>query len=373
MRKVVNKLKWIGLIVLIVAFIGAVYPLYVHWVAGNYTKKFAIILNSHDMKQYDKFFSKDTVFELNGEEIEYSKARENMEKVQKFSCGSSYGNESLVTNVYFEKEFDVGLMLPIAEYDNGEDIVKVGMLEADIILERKWIFFFSIKNVIFDYDNEGFLENFLGIGKDENASEEAADPIIMRVAGWNMEYTPIDRKLTVEDFEAVELGISEQDVKDKIGEPNGYIAKELGIGHWAYVLEDGRVVGLAFHETKLDSIMLYEGDIIVDVVKIELEPNQVRVDGMILDCPPEERFTIVDFDDVELGDTYSDMVEKVGKGNYDVGYSNSGNWIDPIYILEDGKAVIAYFMDGYDLYKLVVFDGDNQDYVLKSVDENDIK
>lgn len=244
MRKVVKKLIWIGLIILIVAFICAVYPLYVHWVAGNYTKKFAVVLNSHDIKQYDKFFFKDTVFELNGEEIEYSKARENMEKVQEFSCGSSYGNESLVTNVYFKKEYDVGLMLPIIDYNNGKGFATLGILEADITLERRWIFFFRIKKVSFYDDKEGFLENFLGIGKGENASEEATDPVIMRVAGWNMEYTPIDRKLTVEDF-----------------------------------------------------------------------------------------------DDVELGDTYSDMVEKVG----------------------------------YDLYKLVVFDGDNQDYVLKSVNENDIK
>lgn len=142
--------------------------MYVHWIAGNYTKKFAVVLNSHDMKQYDKFFSKDTVFELNGEEIEYMEARENMEKVQNFKSGGSYGNLSQYTNVYFAKEYEVGLMLPITEYDNGEDIVRVGMLEGDIILERRWIFFFRIKKVIFDYrydcDGKEFLEDFLGTG-----------------------------------------------------------------------------------------------------------------------------------------------------------------------------------------------------------------
>lgn len=168
MRKVKNKLMWIGLVLLIAAFLCAVYPLYVHWVASNYTKKFAVVLNSHDMKQYDRFFSKSTVFELDGEEIEYSKARDNMEKVQSFSSSSSYGNLSQYTNVYFDKEYDVGLMLPITEYDNGKDIVRVGMLEGDIILERKWIFFFRIKKVIFSYDNEGFLEDFIGIGKGGN-------------------------------------------------------------------------------------------------------------------------------------------------------------------------------------------------------------
>lgn len=167
-RRGINRLMWIGLVVIIAAFLCAVYPLYVHWVAGNYTKKFAVVLNSHDMKQYDRFFSKSTVFELDGEEIEYSEARENMEKLQNFLCGSSYGNLSQYTKVYFDKEYEVGLMLPITEYNNGEEIVRVGMLEGDIILERKWIFFFRIKKVIFGYDNEGFLEDFIGIGKGGN-------------------------------------------------------------------------------------------------------------------------------------------------------------------------------------------------------------
>ncbi|MCM1049480.1 MAG: hypothetical protein NC433_13770 [Clostridiales bacterium] len=168
MQRVENRLMWIGLIGLIVALLCVIYPLYVHGVEGNYTKKFAVVLNSHDMRQYDKFFSKDTVFELNGEEVEYSKAREAMEKVQKFSCGSSYGDLGEFTDVYLQKEYEFGLMLPVSEYDNGKDIVKIGMLEADIIMERKFLFFFSIKKVIFYYDKEGFLENFLGIGKVEN-------------------------------------------------------------------------------------------------------------------------------------------------------------------------------------------------------------
>ena len=163
MDRIIKKLLWICFIGLTAAFLYIIYPFYVHWAAGNYTKKFAGVLNSHDMKQYDRFFDDDTVFELNGKDITYADARESMERVQKFSSGGSYGHLSEYTNVFLEKEYDVSLMLSISKYDNGNDIVTVGGLEGGIILERKWIFFFHMKKVEFYYDNEGFLEEFLGL------------------------------------------------------------------------------------------------------------------------------------------------------------------------------------------------------------------
>lgn len=169
MSRIINRLLWIGFIGLTAAFLCILYPFYVHWVAGNYTKKFADVLNSHDMKQYDKFFDDDLIFELNGKEITYADARESMERTQKFSSVGSYGYLDEYTNVFLEKEYEVSLMLPISEYDNGNDIVNLGMVEGTIILERKWILFFPMKKVIFDEygefgeDREKFLEEFLGL------------------------------------------------------------------------------------------------------------------------------------------------------------------------------------------------------------------
>ncbi len=163
MDKIIKKFLWICFIGLTAAFLCILFLFYSHWIAGNYRTKFADVLNSHDMKQYDKFFDDDTVFELNGKKITYAEARESMEKTQKFSSVGSYGSLPEDLNEYFKKEYEVGLMLPISEYDNGNDIVTVGGLEGEIILERKWIFFFHMKKVEFYYDNEGFLEDFLGL------------------------------------------------------------------------------------------------------------------------------------------------------------------------------------------------------------------
>ena len=163
MDRIIKKFLWICFIGLTAAFLCILFLFYSHWIAGNCRTKFADVLNFHDMKQYDKFFDDDTVFELNGKEITYAEARESMERVQKFSSAYSYGNLPEDLNEYFKKEYEVGLMLPISEYDNGNDIVTLGILEGEIILERKWILFFHIKKVIFYDDKEGFLEDFLGL------------------------------------------------------------------------------------------------------------------------------------------------------------------------------------------------------------------
>ena len=169
MNRIIKGLLWLCFIGLTAAFLYVIYPFYVHWAAGNYTKKFADVLNSHDMKQYDRFFDDDLIFELNGKEITYADARESMERTQKFSSVGSYGHLDEFTNVFLEKEYEVYLMLPISKYDNGNDIVTLGIVEGTIILERKWILFFPMKKVIFDEsdefgeDRKEFLEEFLGL------------------------------------------------------------------------------------------------------------------------------------------------------------------------------------------------------------------
>ena len=147
-----------------------IYPFYIRWVAGNYAKEFAHVLNSHDMKKYDKFFSEDTVFELSDRQVKYADAKENMEKVQAFTCEGSYGHLEeeydfweLIKHVYVKKEYNVSLMLPVWDYQAGEHIITVGIIEGEMILKRKAIIFYDIEQVTFYDDKEGFLKDFIGI------------------------------------------------------------------------------------------------------------------------------------------------------------------------------------------------------------------
>lgn len=186
------------------------------------------------------------------------------------------------------------------------------------------------------------------------------------------------RKLTIEDFEAVELGISEKDVKKQLGEPDDYLTKELGetntigVGNMVYVLEDGRTVVPFFWYSQLCSLVVYEDDHMAYTIKErwELAPDEIRVAGVDGKCPPEDRkLTIEDFDDVELWDTETDVVEKVGKPNFTTRNGLPG---DPVYVLKDGRCVIAYYMHGY-LYGLVVWKGDSRDCILKAIDESEVR
>ena len=164
------KFKVIAFFIICIVLYLIIYPFYIRWVAGNYTKEFAHVLNSHDMEKYDKFFSEDTVFELNGRQVKYADAKENMEKVQAFTSGGSYGHLEetydfweLIMNVYVKKEYNVSLMLPVWDYQAGEHIIPVGIIEGEMILKRKAIFFYDIEQVTFYDDKEGFLKDFIGL------------------------------------------------------------------------------------------------------------------------------------------------------------------------------------------------------------------
>lgn len=157
-----------------IALYFTIYPLYIRWISGNYAKKFADVLNSHDMERYDDFFSKDTIFELSGRQIKYIDAKENMEKMQAFTSTSSYGSleewydyKELIMLTCLRKEYTVDLYLPISDYQDGENTLHV-FIEGEMILKRKWMFFFDIEKVTFydgdtDGDDTKFLEDFLGI------------------------------------------------------------------------------------------------------------------------------------------------------------------------------------------------------------------
>lgn len=87
------------------------------------------------------------------------------------------------------------------------------------------------------------------------------DKRVIRVAGWDVEHTVSDRKLTAEDFAGIELGSSLEEIEDRLGKPDGWVG--AGILSPVYVLEDGSAVELIFGNDKtnedLTAMYLYEG------------------------------------------------------------------------------------------------------------------
>ena len=90
---------------------------------------------------------------------------------------------------------------------------------------------------------------------------EIEDKMIIRVAGWDMEYAPSGRRLVVEDFENIELGSSLDEIENKLGKPDGWVGG--GILSPVYVLEDNSAVELVFGndatDEDLEAIYLYIG------------------------------------------------------------------------------------------------------------------
>lgn len=92
------------------------------------------------------------------------------------------------------------------------------------------------------------------------ANETKEDKMVIRVDGWDMEYTISERKLVVEDFENIELGSSLEEIENKLGKPDGWVGG--GILFPVYVLEDNSAVELVFKNDvtneDLEAIYLYK-------------------------------------------------------------------------------------------------------------------
>lgn len=88
------------------------------------------------------------------------------------------------------------------------------------------------------------------------------DKMMIRVAGWDMEYNSSSRKLTIEDFESIELGSSLDEIENRLGKPDGWVGG--GILSPVYILEDKTAVELIFEnnvtDEDLEAIYLYKGN-----------------------------------------------------------------------------------------------------------------
>ena len=80
--------------------------------------------------------------------------------------------------------------------------------------------------------------------------------------------------------------------------------------------------------------------------------------------PQNRSLTVEDFQNIELGESIEEIEEKIGEPD---GWIGCGI-LHPVYVLDDGRAVACYFSHLYtceDLEELIVYKGNNVDYVLK--------
>lgn len=68
--------------------------------------------------------------------------------------------------------------------------------------------------------------------------------MIIKVEGFEVEYSVTDKEITIEDFNEIELGSSIYEIRDKLGEPDAWIGS--GMLRPVYFLENNKVVVLHF-------------------------------------------------------------------------------------------------------------------------------
>lgn len=107
------------------------------------------------------------------------------------------------------------------------------------------------------------------ISKENSTLNEGTNIMEICVNGFNMKYVSQDRNLTIVDFQNIELGESIDEIREKIGEPDGWIG--CGILQPVYILEDRRTVlchfSLLYSCEDLKELIVYNGSNIDCILK----------------------------------------------------------------------------------------------------------
>lgn len=105
----------------------------------------------------------------------------------------------------------------------------------------------------------------------------------------------------------------------------------------------------------------------------ESDIRKVRCNGDdILYIMQHRNLTVEDFENIELGETISDIRGKIGRPDSWLWDKETG-MRNPIYAFEDGRVVVCYLSEtGGDfryLEKIVIYNGDDIDQVLKELNK----
>ena len=148
-------------IVMIIAVIVIVYPLYVHIVGTQYAQDMSNVFGAKDINQVDKFLNQSTVIAIKREdalkfdEILYEDSREYIKKMiksEKFDSLDSYGHIGELDNKYKSRQ----------RVEVHWSISEVGMVDTTVYLKRKFIFWYSIERIEIS-DRDGYFKKmFLG-------------------------------------------------------------------------------------------------------------------------------------------------------------------------------------------------------------------
>lgn len=57
------------ILVSLIIIVGVIYPLLIIYTVRVSGKKFVKVMNSHDLRRYDAYFSHDTIFIVNGKKL----------------------------------------------------------------------------------------------------------------------------------------------------------------------------------------------------------------------------------------------------------------------------------------------------------------
>ena len=103
------------LLISLIILVGVIYPLLIIYTVRTSGKEFVKVMNSHDLRRYDGYFSPDTIFIVNGKKFNYSDIREKIVekefyiKEDSFYTPTDVPFETEYIDYFKEMEFQVGL------------------------------------------------------------------------------------------------------------------------------------------------------------------------------------------------------------------------------------------------------------------------
>ena len=119
--------KMFFILISLIIIVGVIYPLLIIYTVRTSGKEFVKVMNSHDLRRYDGYFSPDTIFIVNGEKEFYIKE-------DSFYTPTDVPFDTEYIDYFKEMEFQVGLHGGIVS-KYGENNIEVN-IDGILVLKR---------------------------------------------------------------------------------------------------------------------------------------------------------------------------------------------------------------------------------------------